>query len=112
MRILFALNHPAHYHLFKHPFSILKRHDHDTVFVIKNKDILAQLLKSEKVPYHMLTEKRVGNNKMAVLAKGVVDILASLVFTAFNVWRQEITDADEHVFHQLHLRRVAGRHAR
>ncbi|WP_434415114.1 hypothetical protein [Nannocystis pusilla] len=38
-----------------------------------------------------------------------VDILASLVFTAFNVWREEITDADEQAFHSSHLERVARR---
>ncbi|WAS98748.1 hypothetical protein [Nannocystis punicea] len=38
-----------------------------------------------------------------------VDILASLVFTAFNVWRDEITDADEQAFHHSHLERVARR---
>ncbi|MDC0671575.1 hypothetical protein [Nannocystis radixulma] len=38
-----------------------------------------------------------------------IDVLASLVFTAFNVWREEITDADEQTFHRLHLERVARR---
>jgi uncharacterized protein len=75
MRILFALNHPAHYHLFKHAFSLLLEDGHEAVFVIKNKDILADLLESEKVQYHMLTQKRVGHNKISVLAKGLVDIM-------------------------------------
>jgi hypothetical protein len=38
-----------------------------------------------------------------------VDVLASLVFTAFNVWREEITDADEQAFHRSHLERVVRR---
>lgn len=38
-----------------------------------------------------------------------VDVLASLVFTAFNVWRHEITDADEQDFHRLQLARLAAR---
>lgn len=41
-----------------------------------------------------------------------VDVLASLVFTALNVWRQEITDEDEQLFHRLHLGRVTRRHLR
>lgn len=41
-----------------------------------------------------------------------IDVLASLVFTAFNVWRHEITDADEQEFHRLQLIRLAARGAR
>jgi hypothetical protein len=41
-----------------------------------------------------------------------IDVLASLVFTAFNVWRHEITDADEQEFHRLQLLRLAARGAR
>ena len=75
MKILFALNHPAHYHLFKHAFSILRRDGHDTFFVIKDKDILSQLLDSEKVDHHILTIKKIGHNKISVLAKGAFDII-------------------------------------
>jgi predicted glycosyltransferase len=75
MKILFSLNHPAHYHLFKHSSAILQKLGHKTVFVIKSKDILGQLLVSENVPFHILTKKRVGHSKIAVLAKGVIDIL-------------------------------------
>lgn len=38
-----------------------------------------------------------------------VDFLASLVFTAYNVEREDISDADELHFHGLHLQRVTRR---
>ena len=75
MKILFALNHPAHYHLFKHTCAKLREYGHDTVFVIKSKDILAQLLQCENEPYHVLTHKRIGHNKATVIVKGAVDII-------------------------------------
>jgi uncharacterized protein len=44
-RYLFQLNHPAHFHLFKHTISILVERGHNVLISIKDKDILEELVK-------------------------------------------------------------------
>lgn len=44
-RFLFQLNHPAHFHLFKHTIQILKDKGHRVLISIKDKDILKELVK-------------------------------------------------------------------
>jgi uncharacterized protein len=56
MKILFALNHPAHYHLFKNTFRTLQSHGHETMYVIKNKDILEKLMESDNQPFTRILE--------------------------------------------------------
>lgn len=75
MKIIFALNHPAHYHLLKNPYKALSAMGHEIIFVIKDKDILEKLMISENVVYVRLTKKRIGQNKFSILAKGLVDLL-------------------------------------
>jgi len=50
-RILFFLNHPAHYHLFKHTIDELKAIGHEIHIVIKSKDILEDLLEAANESY-------------------------------------------------------------
>lgn len=47
MRILFQLNHPAHYHLLKNPIANLKKKGHQVYILARNKDVLKELLKDE-----------------------------------------------------------------
>jgi uncharacterized protein len=75
VKIIFAINHPAHYHLFKNPYKALKDRGHDIVFVIKDKDILEKLMISEKAMFVRITKKRVGHNRFSILAKGFIDII-------------------------------------
>lgn len=75
MKIIFAINHPAHYHLFKNPYKSLKEKGNDIVFVIKDKDILEKLMISEKVSFVKITKKRVGHNMFSILAKGFFDMI-------------------------------------
>jgi len=75
MRILFAVNHPSQFHLFKNAYHQLIRNGHDAVFVIKDKDILEELMKSEKIAFHRLTRKRIGHNIISILFYGMIDIL-------------------------------------
>ena len=56
MKILFALNHPAHYHLFKNTFKAIQSHGHETMYVIKNKDILERLMINDHQPYTKILE--------------------------------------------------------
>ena len=76
MRVLFSLNHPAHYHMFKHLVEMLQADGHETQYVICNKDVLEDLLKSDGVPYIKLQQRR--NRKasaLSVMVNGVVDML-------------------------------------
>ena len=76
MRILIALNHPAHYYLFKYIRQGLMRNNHEVQFVIREKDILEKLLISENVPFTKLSEKKVTlNNKTAVLFYGMTKLI-------------------------------------
>lgn len=43
-KLLFQLNHPAHYHLFKNTIDILLEKGHDVLISIKDKDILKELV--------------------------------------------------------------------
>lgn len=45
MKILIALNHPAHFHLFKKPANEFIKSGHNVLFVYKQKDILERLFK-------------------------------------------------------------------
>jgi uncharacterized protein len=75
MKIVFAVNHPAHYHLFKNPYYGLREQGHEVVFVVKDKDILGELMISEEVNFFKLTKRRVGKNRFSILAKGLVDLV-------------------------------------
>lgn len=43
-KYLFQLNHPAHFHLFKHSIDKLKERGHEVLITVKDKDILLDLL--------------------------------------------------------------------
>jgi len=62
MNILFALGHPAHYHLFKNISSRLKINGHNVLFVITPKDILENLLKTNNEKYCILANRENQNN--------------------------------------------------
>jgi len=83
MKIIFALNHPAQYHLLKNPYKALREKGHEIIFVIKDKDILEKLMISEGAKYELVTKKRVGRGKFSILAKGLVD----LVIQDINLYR-------------------------
>lgn len=47
MKVLFCLNHPAHYHLCKNTIRNLKRDGHQVLILARKKDVLLDLLKNE-----------------------------------------------------------------
>lgn len=51
MRVLFQLGHPAHFHLFKNTIADLQHDGHETFILIREKDILEDLLKESGMPY-------------------------------------------------------------
>lgn len=59
MKVLFHLGHPAHFHLFKNVILNLHKNNHQTLVVIKKKDVLEDLLKSSGIEYiNILPEGR------------------------------------------------------
>lgn len=76
MKIIAALNHPAHYHLFKNIVLRLKQNNHRVFYVIKNKDILETLLTKEKVKYHKIQDaKQRKNSRLSVLSHSLREII-------------------------------------
>ena len=74
-RLLFQLNHPAHFHLFKNVISNLKDKDFDIQITVKNKDILKDLL----VGYDFIS---ISNSYRK---KNLYAILTSLIRRDFNL---------------------------
>ena len=74
MKILIALNHPAHYHLFKNLYNGLKNKKHNVIFVIKDKDILENLLIQENIDFIRLVKKRIGKKRYSIITKGLFDL--------------------------------------
>jgi uncharacterized protein len=84
MRILVALNHPAHYYVFKYTVIKLKQLGFSVIYVIKEKDILEKLLISEQVEFVKINKKRKRNaNAFSVISNGIID----LVKQDFNLFR-------------------------
>jgi len=48
---LFVLNHPAHYHLFKHTIKILQTAGHRCDIIARDKDVLCQLLADDNIEF-------------------------------------------------------------
>jgi len=86
MRILIALNHPAHYYLFKFFTAILNDKGHNVIYVIKNKDILENLLIRESAPYIKISEKKKVNSALSIISKGGVELIQRDI-RLFNVVR-------------------------
>jgi len=86
-KIVFAINHPAHYHLFKKTFEILKANGHDTVYVIKDKDILEKLMLSENQNFYRLTKKTTGKSKFSIVIKGFFELIVQDFFLLKYVMR-------------------------
>ena len=63
MRILVYLGHPAHYHLFKNAVSTLEGKGHHLQIVIKEKDVLKDLLEAADCPYREVRENGRKKNK-------------------------------------------------
>ena len=63
MRILFYLGHPAHYHLFKHVIRTLEKKGHHLRIVIKEKDVLKDLLDEASLEYEEVKESGPKRNK-------------------------------------------------
>lgn len=57
MKILFHINHPAQYHLFKNIIGDLKKENHEVLIIARNKDVLTQLLHNDGVDFINTTHR-------------------------------------------------------
>jgi uncharacterized protein len=84
MRILVALNHPAHYYVFKYTVIKLRELGFSVRYVIKEKDILEKLLISENVEYVKINTKRKRKaNAFSIISNGIID----LIYQDINLFR-------------------------
>jgi uncharacterized protein len=76
--ILFYLGHPAHYHLFKHA---IRYFGNRSVVVIKSKDVLEELLKSDGITYIKVEEpsKKSNTGSKVMLALRVLKRVKKLI---------------------------------
>jgi len=78
MFFLIALNHPAHYHLFKYFRTEMIKRQHKVVFILKDKEILGHLLDAEGVDYVKLIEKRyLRNKKFSIIKTNITELIKS-----------------------------------
>ena len=76
MKILIALNHPAHYFLFKYILSGFRKNGYEVDIVIREKDILEKILKSEGQAYIKINENKKRNkNAFSVISKGILELV-------------------------------------
>lgn len=76
MKILVALNHPAHYYLFKYTIINLTKLGHEVKYVIKQKDVLEKILICENVNYVKINKKRNRRSSaVSVLTNGITELI-------------------------------------
>lgn len=66
MKILFHLNHPAHFHLFKLSIKSLISKGHEVLILINKKDILEELLQKSELPYFNILPSGRKNSKAGI----------------------------------------------
>lgn len=79
MFFLIALNHPAHYHLFKNFRKEMIIKGHKVVFAIKDKEILSKLLDAEGTEYIRSIKKKYPrqDRKFSIVRSNIVELVKS-----------------------------------
>ena len=76
MKVLVALNHPAHYYLFKFIVKELQKKGHEVRFVIKDKDLLKKILVREGIPYTKLITRKTGKfGKISTISNLCIEMI-------------------------------------
>jgi hypothetical protein len=88
MKILFALNHPAHFHLFKYSAKELLKDGHSVLFVYKQKDILEKLLKDYEFDSIKLSEKKSTSKSRVSIIKNRLSELITQDINLYKVIRK------------------------
>ncbi len=66
MKIVFYLGHPAHYHLFKNIFKELQNKNHQLIILIKQKDVLEDLIKKSAFKYYNILPEGRKDSKFGI----------------------------------------------
>ena len=66
MNILFDINHPAHFHLFKNSIGILQSKGHNITITARDKEVTTQLLQKSGLAFTTLTQAKKGLLGLAV----------------------------------------------
>jgi len=79
MFFLIALNHPAHYHLFKNFRKEMILRGHKIVFTLKEKEILSKLLDAEGVEYIRIIKKNYARkqNRISIIRSNIIELIKS-----------------------------------
>ncbi|AFN75904.1 hypothetical protein MROS_2674 [Melioribacter roseus P3M-2] len=93
MKILVKLNHPAHYHLYKNLIKKLRESDDEVIVVIRNKDILKDLLDEEHENYLSLIQAkaRKEGNIISIIKANVFEIILQ-DYKLFKIVKNEKPD--------------------
>lgn len=76
MKALFFLAHPAHFHLLKHTILSFNVKKIEVVVVIKSKDILEELLKSNGIPYvNIYKYEKKGRHRLLVFFQSIIGLI-------------------------------------
>lgn len=73
------ISHPAHFHMFRYTIANLQRDGHETVMVIRPKDVLEQLCQNSGMPFHKVKDRP---KKWGMIGLGLF-----LIEKVFEVWR-------------------------
>lgn len=77
MKVLFMVSHPAHFHIFKNVVAELQKDGHETVMVIRPKDMLEQLCIDAGVSYIKVKARPNAGGKLRLglsLAQRTIDV--------------------------------------
>jgi len=66
MKYLFYMGHPAHFHLFRETINLLWNDGHNVEIVIKNKDVLEDLVKNSKWHFCNIFPRQRKENKFSI----------------------------------------------
>lgn len=78
------LGHPAHYHMFKNMVNELRQNGMDTIYIIKTKDILEQLVSASGEKYYVI-------RKRERKASGKISMMLSLICMDIRMFLLMIT---------------------
>jgi len=81
---LFVLNHPAHYHLFKHTIKILQTNGHRCDIIARDKDVLCQLLVDDNIEFLKFEKKN--NFGSGIFFSSIANLIKKILF----VWKYSI----------------------
>lgn len=78
MRILFSINHPSQFHMFKHLAKKLVADGNDVIFFIQTRGIIEQLIQTDGFEYKYSTSPKLRslfNGKLGIIARGIISLL-------------------------------------